>query len=233
MKTLSLELEEGKGIRPFEFRATMMVNLGYVGRDAAAVRHHIEELAKEGVPPPATIPLRIPMPLGSLTTQGEIDVSGERTSGEVEVVFLLTREKVYVGVGSDHTDRELERRNMALSKQVCPNVLGRRVWDFDEIKQQWDELSIQSWVRDESGTEVLYQRAMLKSLLPAETLIDCGRTALKSASADGLVIYSGTIGLLNSQFIYAPSFRCELYQPGTQRKLTCHYNVRTLSSVFQ
>jgi hypothetical protein len=233
MKTIVLELEDRRGVRPLEFTAANMVNLGYVGRDAAAVRHHIDELAKEGVPPPVTIPMRIPMPLSTLSIDEQIDVSGEKTSGEVEIAFLLTGGKTYVGIGSDHTDREIERQNMALSKQVCPNVLGQRVWDFEELKAVWDELVIQSWVSDDSGREVAYQRNTLKAMLPPQTLIKCGHAALRFPGAEGLVIYSGTIGLLNSQFMYSPSFRCELSNPASGRKLSCQYSVRTLTSIFQ
>jgi len=232
MKTLTLEIDDSQGIRPLRFDASAMVNLGYVGRNEAAVRHHIEELAKEGVAPPASIPMRIPMPLSTLSQDAEIDVAGEKTSGEVEVVFLLGKGKVYVGIGSDHTDREIERQNMALSKQVCPNVVGPRVWDFETVAPHWDELLLQSWVRDASG-ETLYQRATLAAMLPAEKLLACARTTFKNASAEGLVIYSGTIGLLKSQFIYAPGFRCELSDPKSGRSLSCEYSVRTLASVFR
>jgi len=231
MKTLALELEDRRGVRPLEFSTTSMINLGYVGRDEAAVRHHIEELAKEGVPPPSAVPLVIPMPLNALCTDTQIDVAQEKTSGEVELVFLNQRGKIYVGVGSDHTDRELERSNIALSKQVCPNVLGARVWDLDELKDGWDDLLLQSWVGSESG-EILYQSAPLKTMLPAQRLLDCAFSILMTNSKEGLVIFSGTISLIHSQFIYAPSFRCELFNPASGRRLSCQYTVRVLSSVF-
>src|SRR5256885_7068672 len=30
--------------------------------------------------------------------------------------------------------------SMLNSKQVCPNVVSREVWDFEEIKAHWDDL---------------------------------------------------------------------------------------------
>ncbi|HYF52335.1 MAG TPA: DUF2848 family protein [Planctomycetota bacterium] len=234
MRALDLELEDRNGAtRPLKITATSMINLGYVGRDEAAVRHHIEELAREGVPPPASIPMKIPMPLSALSLEEQIDVASEKTSGEVEAVFLFQGKKTYVGIGSDHTDRALERSDMALSKQVCPNVLGRRVWDFDEIKNVWEKLELRSWVRDECDTETLYQHAPLSSMLPAQRLIDCALSALKDPAAhEGLVMYTGTVGLLHKQFVYARGFRCELFNPTNDRRLGCAYKVRTLSSIF-
>ena len=89
MRKLKLELEDSSGTRPLDVVVSSMINLGYVGRNEAAVRHHIEELAKEGVPPPASIPMKIPMPLSALSLDTEIDVASDKTSGEVEAVFVF------------------------------------------------------------------------------------------------------------------------------------------------
>jgi hypothetical protein len=233
VKILQLEVQDAHGVHSLEFSARAMINLGYAGRNEAAVRHHIEELAKEGVAPPASIPMCIPMPVNALTTDSEIEVMSEKTSGEVEIAFLHQGGNVYVGIGSDHTDRELERANMALSKQVCANVVSKRVWNLDDVKKQWDELVMQSWVSDESGNETLYQSASLGTLLPFPALLKCAGEALKNPDTDGLVIYSGTVGLLKSKFIYAPGFRCELTDPALKRSLECRYRVRTLSSMYK
>jgi hypothetical protein len=232
MRTLNFELEDSRGLRHLEFNAACMINLGYVGRNEFAVRHHIEELAKEGVPAPATIPLCIPMPLDALSTEAQIDVAGEKTSGEVELAFLIQNERIYVGVGSDHTDREIERTNMALSKQVCPNVIGNRLWDFQELSACWDDLLLQSWVDCEAEGRILYQRAPLKTILPPQRLLDCARSSLKNQSMDGVIVFSGTIGLLKSEFVCGSAFCCELFNPANGRKLSSHYTVRRLSSIF-
>jgi hypothetical protein len=167
-----------------------------------------------------------------LSTEAQIDVAGEKTSGEVELAFLIQKEQIYVGVGSDHTDRELERTNMALSKQICPNVIGHRLWDFEELSACWDDLLLQSWVDCGGEGRILYQRAPLKTILPPQKLLDCARSSLKDRSMDGLIIFSGTIGLLKSEFVCGPAFYSELFNPTNGRKLSSQYTVRRLSSVF-
>jgi hypothetical protein len=52
MKVLELRVIRGDFSTPLTFRVQRMVNAGYVGRDVDAVKAHIEELRREGVPPP-------------------------------------------------------------------------------------------------------------------------------------------------------------------------------------
>src|SRR5262245_41307430 len=105
MNILSLTVRaEGRTV-PLAFPVRRVINAGYVGRDQDAVRVHIEELRREGVPPPAAVPMLFPLPSDSVTTANRIEVGGGETSGEVEYALLLAGDAVYVGVGSDHTDR--------------------------------------------------------------------------------------------------------------------------------
>ena len=46
----------------------------------------------------------------------------------VEYVLFVGEDDILVGVGSDHTDRVLERTSLAKSKQICKNVVSSRVW---------------------------------------------------------------------------------------------------------
>ncbi|NIQ18355.1 MAG: DUF2848 domain-containing protein, partial [Candidatus Aenigmarchaeota archaeon] len=77
---------------------------------------HIEELRREGIPPPPSVPMLFPVLSHNITTAGQIQVVGSRTSGEAEFVLLLDGENIFVGVGSDHTDRDLERHSIMKSK---------------------------------------------------------------------------------------------------------------------
>ena len=96
-----------------------MVNLGYTGRDRAAVERHIRELEREGVPAPPRVPMCYAV-ANHLLIQGGgmVEVCGGTTSGEAEPVLLVTPRGVLVGVGSDHTDRQLERQCVARSKNL-------------------------------------------------------------------------------------------------------------------
>ena len=108
---------------------------------------------------------------GARTTYSEIEVYGSETSGEVEYVLcIVTEDEVYVGLGSDHTDRHLEEVDIPRAKQICPNLMGRKVWPLEEVESHWDDLLMNaSAVKD--GKETLYQEGRLGLLLnPAELM---------------------------------------------------------------
>jgi hypothetical protein len=59
---------------------------------------------------------------------------------------VLAGGEVFVGVGSDHTDRALERLSIPAAKQACPKVAGTAVWRLDEVEDHWDRLELRAWV---------------------------------------------------------------------------------------
>ncbi len=85
-----------------------LVIAGWTGRDAAAVEEHIVELEAIGVARPRKVPCFYRLGANLLTTDGQLDVTGPDSSGEVEFVLLSLAEGLFVGVGSDHTDRKVE-----------------------------------------------------------------------------------------------------------------------------
>ena len=230
MKRLSLEVVNKKGSRPLEFLVKRMVNAGYVGRDRAAVEAHIEELRRAGVAPPPSVPMVFPVLSHNITTSGPVEVLGSKTSGEAEYVLLMDGTHVLVGVGSDHTDRELESLSIVQSKQVCYNVLSPTVWEYEEVEPVWDELLIQSWVRPPGADkEVLYQSAPLAKILSAEKIMSLVESKLVGTVKDGLVIFSGTVPILTGEVICGDTFRCELRNPRTGGFLRCEYGVSVLN----
>jgi hypothetical protein len=221
---LSLTLDaDGRSV-PIRFPVRRVVNAGYVGRDREAVRAHIEELRHEGIPSPATVPVLFPLTADSVTTADEVEVLGGSTSGEVEYVLLMSEGEVFVGVGSDHTDRALERQSMAKAKQICKDVMSGRVWRYRELEDRWDDLVLRSWVRSpETGEEVLYQEGRLGTIYSAEDLIELVRSRIRDRQCEGLVIFSGTVPLLDGRFVASDLFRGELHDPRTGRCLVCSY----------
>ena len=229
MKRLSLEVVNREGSRPLEFVVRKMVNAGYVGRDRAAVEAHIDELRIAGVAPPPSVPMVFPVLSHNITTSGPIEVLGRKTSGEVEYVLLMDGSRVWVGVGSDHTDRELESHSIVQSKQVCQNVLSPMVWDYEDVRGVWDELLIQSWAKpDGADAEVLYQKAPLASILSAERIMALVESKMVGDAAEGLVVFSGTVPILTGEVLCGGHFRCELHNPKTGGFLRCEYDVSVL-----
>lgn len=229
MKTLELNIVSDNRSETLEFKVKRMINAGYVGRDRQAVAAHIEELRREGVPPPPSIPMIFPVLCHNITTNEQIEVIGHQTSGEVEFVLLLNADNIFVGVGSDHTDRDIERHSIIKSKQVCPNVMSKQVWNYDDIKTGWDDLIMQSQVKmTDAGEAILYQKAALGSIISATELMDLVKSKIIDGSDDGLVLFSGTLPVLTHEIIYSAHFRCELIDPRLDRVLRCEYRVNTL-----
>src|SRR4051812_29495319 len=109
------------------FEPGSLVIAGFTGRNRDAVAAHVDELARLGVPEPAGIPAFYPLSPRLLSVEPEILVSSTATSGEVEPVLFCANGSWYVGVGSDHTARDLERVDIGLSKAACPKVVGTHV----------------------------------------------------------------------------------------------------------
>ena len=230
MKCLDLEIIRQSGNAPLAFEPQRVINVGYAGRDQAAVRHHIEELRHEGVAPPPSVPMLFALPCSTVTTASRIETVEQKTSGEVEFVLLVQNGRLHVGIGSDHTDRSLETGDMLKSKQACPNVLGRSVWDHAEVNGHWDRLQLKSWIRaDRAGEWLPYQDAAAGTILSPPQILDLVRSRVPDHRLDDMVIFSGTIPLLGGGIIAAAGFRCALVDPVLRRSLECTYEIVQLT----
>ena len=142
-----------------DFVPRRIIIAGYTGRNQEEVKAHINELAAQGVPAPTEIPTIFRATLDRLKTDNDMEVLGEHTSGEAEAVLLVAGNDIWVAVGSDHTDRELEKINIVASKQVCPKPVSAEVWRYADVRERWDSLVLRSWV-GETGREQLYQEGL-------------------------------------------------------------------------
>lgn len=228
IKRLKIRLR-GKGvIREVQFEVRRVVNGGYCQRDQELVKRHIEELRKEGIPAPARIPVFFPVPTYMVTTASSIEVARAKTSGEAEYVILLDGKNILIALGSDHTDRELERVSLELSKQVCPNVISGDAWNYLDLKERWDSLILRSWVyRD--GRRILYQEAALEALLPPEELIRLVSRHIPHCPLDGTLIFSGTVPILSKEVIYGERFEASLEDPIMGEELRLEYCIDRFS----
>ena len=219
-------VEEKAGKREIDYEVKGAVLCGYTGRDQEAVRKHIDELAKEGVEPPPSVPTLYPKPPWGLTQKEAIQVEGRETSGEIEFFMLVDESSIYVGVASDHTDRELERIDIRKSKQVCPTILSKTLWNYEEIKATWDQIQVRSWAI-KAGQKIIYQESTLGSILPPEDLIRLVQQNLNSR-IDGIALFSGTPPLLAGEMVFADRFEGELLDTNFDRKISVGYDIDTL-----
>jgi hypothetical protein len=165
---------------------------GWAGRDAAAIEHHIEELAEIGVPRPSAVPLFYRVAANQLTQDDTVQVVGPDSSGEVEVLLFSHAGRSYVSLTSDHTDRKLEAHSVALSKQLCAKPVAREAWPLEEVLGHWDSLRIVASII-EDGREVTYQDGTLDTLRDVRDLAlrHCGHEQLP----DGMAMSCGTVAV--------------------------------------
>ena len=214
----------------FPFEYSRMYNAGYVGRNQEEVRKHVRELAAKGVPAPSSTPALYAVGCHCLCTETVVDVYGDETSGEAEYVLLVENEKsVFVGLGSDHTDRFLEKTDIPRSKQICPNMMTTKLWALEDITGHWDDIVMRSYVQKD-GSETLYQEGTLGAIFSPGQLMEFVKDRT-GTGIDNSILFSGTLSLKTGDFLYGEGFRAELIDPILERKLTLSYNVRTLSSL--
>ncbi len=220
----TIDENAGKRERAYDIRGAILC--GYTGRDQSAVQRHIEELKRQGVEPPPSVPTFYPKPPKGLTFEEDIQVEGKETSGEVEFFLLIEGSKIYVGAASDHTDRGLERIDILKSKQICPTVLSMNLWNYEEIKENWERIEIRSWAVRE-GEKTIYQDSILSTILAPEELIRLVRRRVVG-NLEGIAIFSGTPPLLTEEMIFADRFEGEILDPIFKRKITFGYSIHTL-----
>lgn len=218
---------QGSG-EAIDFAPERVIIAGYTGRNQEETRAHIRELERQGIPPPSEIPTIFRATLDRLTSDHEIEVVGGRTAGEAEVVLLVKGQSLWIAVGSDHTDRELEKLDIPASKQVCPKPVSGEVWNYADVRERWDHLVLRSWV-GENGAEELYQEGRLAALLRPEHLLQLLKRRL-GGLINRAAVYTGTIPLIEGEFTDKPYFTAELRDEAAGRSLTCAYRVRSIDS---
>lgn len=220
---LSLIVESKTGKRDIVFPMRRLVVSGWTGRNKEAVQAHIDELAKIGVPGPARIPVYINISTYLETTSEIINVVSKESSGEVEFLVLKDGDQIYIGVGSDHTDREFEKFSIPLSKQMCAKIMAPVVWLYEEVKDHWDHIILRSWTMSE-GKRILYQEGVLANMLGVEPLLEKLPKA-DGLTTDGLLMYSGTFGTKGG-LICSEKFDFEMEDPVLERKILHGYEVK-------
>ncbi|MDA3919911.1 MAG: DUF2848 domain-containing protein [Salinisphaera sp.] len=226
-KTLQFSLDG----TPTTFEFSHCTVAGWTGRDQSAIQHHINELAALGVTPPSNVPLYYRVTRGILTQAPVIEVVGRGSSGEVEPFIVAQAGALYLGLASDHTDRELESHSVALSKQICPKPVAGELWRFEDVADHLERLELRSWIQESDGDDwTLYQCGTLAAICPLDRLIaDAG---ICQAAGNGSVagLLCGTLGVTDG-VRPARAFRMALHDPVRDRTIKHGYEVIELPVV--
>jgi hypothetical protein len=202
-----------------------LIVAGWTGRDEAALNHHIEELAAIGVPRPSSVPVFYRNAATNVVQTGRLEVLGPDTSGEVEPVIVALNDGLWIGLGSDHTDRKAETMGIALSKQLCGKVMGGALWKFEDIAPHWDRIIIRAYAKID-GERVLYQEGPLALMRdPVDLMTRYGRAFVANT-----IIFCGTIGAKGG-IRPAARFDMELEDPVLNRRMTYGYDITVLPVV--
>ena len=223
-RVLRLRLHEGADApSASDVAIEQAVIAGWTGRDADSVEKHIKELEALGVKRPATTPIFYRVAAARLTTDSAIEVLGEQSSGEVEFVLLQWGGALWVGMGSDHTDREVEAYGVSVSKQMCEKPIAPDFWRFDDVAAHWDRLILQSHAVI-GGSRVLYQEGTVAAMRRPEDLL--ARYA-PGGLPDGTLMFCGTLSV-HGGVRPAVRFEFALEDPVRERKIEHGYDVVTL-----
>lgn len=214
--------KNGKKTLSVDIKNLMVV--GFSGKDIAKTMEHIKELEKEGVKCPKDVPVPYQCDPQIVTRKPVIDVIGGKTSGEAEYLILCHAGKFYIGIGSDHTDRDLEAVSIHKSKQLCLKPCSEEFWDYEEVKDHLSALRIVS-TQVVDGETVEYQNGVAGDMLPFDTLLEKVKA---EAPLEDCLIYTGTVPLLHG-FKFGSTFSCELIDDALGRSLSLSYDVRVIS----
>ena len=224
MFDLSFTIDAQDTTTPLTLAIDQAVMAGWTGRDPVARDKHIAELEAIGIARPATTPIYYRVSARRITTTDRIEVSGNDSSGEVEFVLIGWQGRIFVGLGSDHTDRKVETYSVTVSKQMCDKVMAPVLWELEEVAGHWDQMILRAhaWI---DGARVLYQEGTLDSMLSFADLIQGGFGG--KGLPDGCAMFGGTFAAKGG-IRPASRFEYELEDPVLKRSIRHAYDVIAL-----
>jgi len=221
---MQIILHEGDSSRTADVAVRQAIVAGWTGRNREALEKHIRELEELGVARPASTPIYYRVSAARVTTDPVIQTTGAASSGEVEFVLAQWGGQMWVGVGSDHTDREAETFNVTVSKQMCEKPVAGAFWRFADVSAHWGQLVMRSYIF-EDGARVLYQEGSVEAMLDPGILIEgyAGKTQLDEDS----VMFCGTFAAKGG-IRPADIFEFEIEDPVLGRKISHSYQLDKL-----
>lgn len=220
---IDLTVHSAAGQSAIAFTPRQLIIAGWTGRDEAALEAHIVELEELGIARPKAVPIFYRAASSLLSTAPVQQMVGREASGEVEAVLWKHEGALYVGVGSDHTDRKLEAVGITLSKQLCAKPVSADVWRWDEVADHWDEVVLRSRL-PHSGER--YQEGSAAALRRPDELLALYESR-EGPVPDGTVMYCGTLAV-EGGIRFADAMELELDDPVRRMTLRHGYSIDVL-----
>ncbi|MEM8686224.1 MAG: DUF2848 domain-containing protein [Pseudomonadota bacterium] len=225
MRDLTIQLLSGNKAETRTVPISRTIVAGWTARDVEAMEKHIAELEELGVTRPARTPMFYRVSCSCLSHADKIEVIGAASSGEAEFFLLNLDGEIWLGTGSDHTDREAEAHGVTLSKQMCDKPLAGSVWRLADVADHWDDLQIRSYAVI-GGERVLYQEGQVSAMLAPETLLElyAKEDEAKGGFSSGDLMLCGTLPAIGG-VRPAVRFEFELADPVLDRRLQHAYDI--------
>jgi hypothetical protein len=201
-----------------------LVIAGWTGRNVEAMEAHIAELEEMGIARPSKTPTFYRCTVDQLTTDDMIQVIGDDSSGEIEFIMVSLEDGLWVGLGSDHTDRKIEAIDVTVSKQMCAKPIAKTLWKYDDVKDHWDDLMLKSTIINDRFKED-YQEGPVTTMRSPEELI-----ALYTSGGElpeGTLMFCGTLAVQGG-VRPAEYFDATLTDPVLGREINYQYQAESL-----
>ena len=104
--------------------------------------------------------------------------------------------------------------------------MGRTVWPLEEVASHWDDLLMSANVVKD-GKDILYQEGRLGLLLNPAELMSFVKSKI-SDPLENLIIFSGTMGMLTGEFVFAQTFSAKMIDGKLNRHLNIAYDINPL-----
>jgi hypothetical protein len=221
---LTFTIDDKGAPTPLTLPIDQAVIAGWTGRDPVARDKHIAELEAIGIARPASTPIYYRVAARRLTMADSIEVCGGDSSGEVEFVLIGWQGRIFVGCGSDHTDRKVESYSVTVSKQMCDKSIAPELWELEDVIDHWDQMILRAfaWI---GGKRVLYQEGTLDAMLSVKELL--ARGFKDGKLPDGCAMYGGTFAAKGG-IRPADRFEYEIEDPVLKRFIRHGYDVIAL-----
>jgi hypothetical protein len=148
---------------------------------------------------------------------------GREASGEIESVLWKYQGELYIGIGSDHTDRKLEAYGITVSKQLCAKPVSAVVWPWSEVADHWDQMQLRSQLPDSNQ---IYQQGSTSGLRRPDELLALYESR-EGTTPDGTVMFCGTLPVQGG-IRFTAALKLELHDALLGRSLLHRYDVEVL-----
>ena len=198
IEPITMAIESKTGTAQRTFAVGSLGGARHSSRNVDALRRELDEkIALEGRYSNANLANPSIFRIGRylLTQDPEFEVQGSLTGGEGEVIAIRDRGDIFISVGSDQCDRELDPLFPDKPKQMCPHPIATVAWPYDEVRDHWDQMQLCSEVVVD-GHSVTLQESALSALVDLEYLL---ATDAVRALPDPMFLYCGASAFLNVQ----------------------------------